>query len=189
MFRRGFKTWCENVAAQERRQLHLAPTDPLDPYALARHLKVDVHTVQEVPGLSAECLRTLLHDDKDSWSAVTISSGGNNVVILNSSHARTRLASDLVHELAHILLGHNPSRVDLTEDGSLMLSTYDKQQEEEANWLGGCLLLPREALVQVRCKRLELTTAARAYGTSVDMLNYRINVTGIDYQFRRRSVG
>lgn len=188
MFHRGFKASCENVAHQQRRRLNLASTDPLDPRQLAKLLGIAVYNVQEVPGLSAECVRTLLHDDADSWSAVTITSGSRSVIILNSSHSQSRLASDLVHEIAHILIGHRASRIDLTEDGSLLLSSYDKQQEDEANWLAGCLLLPREALVQIRFRGLDLETAARKYGTSVDMLRYRINVTGIDYQFKRRPV-
>lgn len=157
----------------------------MNPHALAKHLGVAVHTVEEVPGLSSDCVRILLQEDADSWSAVTLYANGKSVIILNSSHAQTRLASDLVHEIAHILIGHSPSRVDLTEDGSLMLSTYSRQQEDEANWLAGCLLLPREALVLIRRQRLDLAVAARKYGTSMDMLRYRINVTGVDYQFRR----
>lgn len=187
MFNRGFKTSCENLAAQQRRNLNLGPADPLDPRALARHMGIAVHKVEEVPGLSPDCVQTLLYEDADSWSAVTISSDGKNVVILNSSHAQTRLASDLVHEIAHILIGHKASRIDLTEDGSLMLSTYSKQQEDEANWLAGCLLLPRDALVLIRRQRVDLSAAAKKYGTSMDMLKYRINVTGVDYQFQRRA--
>ena len=187
MFNRGFKTSCENVARQQRRNLNLAPADPINPRALAAHLGVEVHTVEEVPGLSPDCVRILLHEDADSWSAVTLCSDGKSVIILNSSHAQTRLASDLVHEIAHILIGHSPSRIDLTEDGSLMLSTYSRQQEDEANWLAGCLLLPREALVLIRRQRLDLAVAARKYGTSMDMLRYRINVTGVDYQFKKRT--
>jgi Zn-dependent peptidase ImmA (M78 family) len=64
----------------------------------------------------------------------------------------------------------------------------DRQQEDEANWLAGCLLLPRDALVLIRQRRLDLAQAAREYGTSMDMLNYRINVTGVDYQFKRRAL-
>lgn len=68
-----------------------------------------------------------------------------------------------------------------------MLSMYNKDQEDEANWLAGCLLLPRDAVVLIRRQRLDLAVAAKKYGTSVDMLNYRINVTGVDYQFKRRA--
>lgn len=187
MFNRGFKTSCENIARQQRQFLRLAPADPLNPWELAKHLGIQVHTVLEVPGLSTTCTKTLLHDDADSWSAVTVTANDKSVIILNSSHAQTRLASDLVHELAHILLGHKAARIDITEDGSLMLSTYSRQQEDEANWLAGCLLLPREALVLIRRQRLDLINAARKYGTSMDMLKYRINVTGVDYQFKRWS--
>jgi Zn-dependent peptidase ImmA (M78 family) len=187
VFQRGFKASCENIARLQRRQLNLAPADPLNPRELANRLGVVVHTVEEVPDLSSDCIRTLLHEDADSWSAVTISANGRSVIIINSSHAKSRLASDLVHEIAHILIGHSPSRIDLTEDGSLMLSTYSRQQEDEANWLAGCLLLPREALILIRKERLDLSVAARKYGTSLAMLNYRINVTGVDYQLQRRA--
>jgi len=185
VFNRGFKTSCENVARQQRRQLNLLPSDPLNPWTLAQHLGIAVHSVEDVPGLAPDCMQTLLRDDPDSWSAVTVSSGGRSVIILNSSHSRPRLASDLVHEIAHILLGHSPARVDVTEDGCLMLSMYDRNQEDEANWLAGCLLLPRDAVVFIRRRRLELTAAAQKYGTSMEMLNYRIRVTGVDYQFKK----
>lgn len=185
MFVRGFKSWCETVAVQQRRQLRLRPTDPLDARQLASHLGVEVHGVEEVPGLTPACLRVLLHDDGSSWSAVTISGKMRDVIILNTSHAPSRLSSDLMHELSHILIGHDPARVDLTEEGSLMLSMYDRKQEAEANWLAGCLLLPRDAVFEIRRLGLDPSAAARLYGTSVDMLTYRTNVTGIQHQFRR----
>jgi hypothetical protein len=59
-----------------------------------------------------------------------------------------------MHETAHIIIGHDPARVDVTEDGLLILSSHNKQQEE-AKWLSGCLLLPREALLLIRRQRVE----------------------------------
>jgi Zn-dependent peptidase ImmA (M78 family) len=187
VFRRGFKTSCENVACQQRRHLGLLSSDPIKAHAIAERLGVLVRNVEDVPGLSENNKRILLREDADSWSAVTISAGGKNVIILNSSHAPTRLASDLVHEIAHILIGHKPARVDLTEDGSLMLSTYDRNQEDEANWMAGCLLLPRDALVLIRRRGWVLEDAARKYGVSMEMMRFRMNVTGIDQQFKRRA--
>jgi Zn-dependent peptidase ImmA (M78 family) len=92
-----------------------------------------------------------------------------------------------MHELAHIIIGHNPGRIDVTEDGSLILNTYERQQEDEANWLAGSLLLPREALLWIKRQGLDLGTAARQYGVSVTMLQYRLNVTGVEHQSRRAS--
>ena len=185
VFARGFKAWCENVAIQQRRELGLRPTDPLDPWQLAKHLGIRVHTPSEIPGLDPDCLKTLLQEDADSWSAVTISAGSQDVIILNSSHKGGRPASDLTHELAHILLGHEPARIDVTADGTLMLSTYDKKQEEEANWLAGCLLLPRDALIVIQSQGVDSKLAARRYGISQQMLQFRRNVTGVDYQLAR----
>ena len=87
MFARGFKTWCETIALQHRRALKLRPTDRLKPQAVAASLGVPVYGIEEIPGLDTQVLHTLLHEDPDSWSAVTITNGRKSVIILNSSHS------------------------------------------------------------------------------------------------------
>jgi hypothetical protein len=184
-FQRGFKAWCENVALQVRRDLELVPTAALDPRRLASHLEIEVRTPYDIPGLDRACLRRLVNEDPESWSAVTLSSGDKDLIVLNPVHSRGRQASDLMHELAHILLGHDPARVDVAENGSLVLFTYDKDQEDEANWLAACLLLPRAALLLIRRASGDLKSAAKDYGVSQVMLQYRLNVTGVEHQLRR----
>jgi Zn-dependent peptidase ImmA (M78 family) len=105
------------------------------------------------------------------------------VVVLNSSHSAARQASDLTHELAHRIRGHKAREVSLSEDGIMLLSSYDKHEEEEADWLSGCLLLPREALVLIRRQQFDDADAANAYGVSARMLNYRMATTGVNRQF------
>jgi hypothetical protein len=185
MFARGFKTWCENTAVGFRRDLKLEPIDPLVPLRLAAELGVRVWRADEVPGIDAETLRVLLRQDPGSWSALTINAGREPLVVLNSAHSGPRSASDLAHELSHIVLGHEPARVDVSEDGLLMLQSYDRTQENEASWLGGCLLLPRDALLHIRRQRWRASEAAERYGVSLDMLKYRLNVTGVDVQVSR----
>lgn len=184
-FQRGFKAWCENVALQVRRDLELVPTAALNPRQLTSHLEIEVRTPYDIAGLDRACLRRLVTEDPESWSAVTLSSGEKDLVLLNPAHSRGRQASDLMHELAHLLLGHDPARVDVAEDGSLVLFTYDKDQEDEANWLAACLLLPRAALLLIRRQGGDLRSAAKAYGVSQVMLQYRLNVTGVEHQMRR----
>jgi hypothetical protein len=179
LFKRGFKSWCENVAVLQRKALDLRPVDPLNPILLANHLGVEVWSPHDIPGINSECLQVLLYDDPDSWSAVTISANSKDVIILNPTHTGGRPASNLMHELSHILIGHKPARIDVSEDGYLMLSTFDRTQEEEAKWLCGCLLLPREALLLIRKQGMNPSIAKRKYGVSLDMLNYRMQVTGI----------
>ena len=185
MFARGFKSWCETIAVQRRRSLNLRPADPLPPEWLAESMGVDVRPLGKIPGLDTASKDVLLHEDPGSWSAVTLTEGDRSLVILNPAHSPARTASDLTHELAHLLVGHRAGRVDVTEDGSLMLNTYDRLQEDEANWLAGSLLLPRPALLWIARQRMDTATAAQFFGVSTDMLVYRQRVTGVEHQVRR----
>ena len=107
------------------------------------------------------------------------------MVLSNSSHSKARQRSSLMHELAHLIVGHPPALGLVTEDGYLMLNCYDKEKEDEANWLAGALLLPREALILVYRKGWDETSAVEHYGTSLDMLRFRLNATGVNVQMRR----
>jgi Zn-dependent peptidase ImmA (M78 family) len=66
-----------------------------------------------------------------------------------------------------------------------MLNTYNRDQEDEANWMAGCLLLPREALAVAMKQRVDFEITAKKYGVSREMLRWRINVTGVQRQFDR----
>ncbi len=56
----------------------------------------------------------------------------------------------LMHELSHIMLGHELATASRTADGHFLNGNYDEAQEREADWLGGTLLLPRPALLWMR---------------------------------------
>lgn len=186
MFERGFKTWCERYAAEKRSELGLKPSDPLDPFKLAESLRIRVWTPHDVSGLGQSTIATLLRNDGKTpscWSAVTLVVGRRVVVILNSSHSGPRQASDLTHELAHRIRGHEAQDVEVSVEGLMLLKSYDKLQEEEADWLSGCLLLPREALIAIKKRKLQLAEAASTFGVSQRMLNYRLATTGVNRQF------
>lgn len=186
MFERGFKTWCEKYATDKRKELGLSASAPLDTRALAKHLNVRVWTPSDVLDLSSSSLDVLLRNDGKTpscWSAVTVIAGGRVVVILNSSHSPARQASDLTHELAHRIRGHDAQEVEVSAEGLMLLKSYDKLQEEEADWLSGCLLLPRDALLAIKKRRLDDAVAATEYGVSMRMLSYRMARTGVNRQF------
>lgn len=144
-----------------------------------------MRSVDEIPGLDSET-KEILYKDSGAWSAVTLTNGLKHVIILNPSHSGGRVASDLMHELSHLIIGHKPGRVDITEDGTLILNTYAKNQEDEANWLAGCLLLPRDALVAALRSNCGVEEIANQYGASMAMVEYRLNVTGAGLQLGRR---
>ncbi len=62
----------------------------------------------------------------------------------------------------------------------MVLNNYDKLEEEQADWLSGCLLLPREALMAIKRRRTDESAAAQEYGISQQMLRYRMSTTGVD---------
>lgn len=186
MFERGFKSWCEHQSLDLRRQLGQRQIDPLDPRALAAHLKIQVWTASDVKGLSTGA-RSALEAADAGWSAVTLEfpQQQRKLIILNQTHSLRRRSSDLTHELAHHLCGHRPSSLEVSEEGLLMLETYSRKDEEEADWLAGCLLLPRPALMHIKRRFADDDAAAETYMVSRAMLKYRLDVTGVNYQSRR----
>lgn len=183
---RGFKTWAERTAAALRRELGLSDIAPLQVARLADFLEVRLWTPSDVPGLSKAMRDQLLVHDPEGWSAVACTFDGRNTIIHNPSHSLGRQASNIAHELSHIILDHEPGQIVLSQDGSMIMRSYDQKQEEEANWLGWCLLLPRAALVQTEKSRLSAAQIAERYGVSEQLVKYRVGVTGITSQFRRQ---
>jgi Zn-dependent peptidase ImmA (M78 family) len=185
MFERGFKSWCENVSAKVRKDLELAPFAPLPAASLARYLGVSLWSVDEITGLSAGTKNVLLAVEKANWSAVTVSFGGKDCVIYNPTHSDGRRSSDVMHELAHVFIGHPPATVFVSADGILALRSFNRTQEDEAAWLAGSLLLPRAALFEIAKFGNDRSRACQEYGVSDPLLTYRLNVTGVNAQLSR----
>ena len=74
----------------------------------------------------------------------------------------------------------------MTPSSGMALRTHNEEQEEEANWLAGCLLLPRAALVTVRRTMRSDEEICFKFGVSAAMLRFGLNVTGVDAQMRGR---
>jgi len=183
MFRRGLKKWCEDESLELRSELGVRPQDPIDLDKIAEKYKSKVIHPSEVPGLQPEDLDNLLNHHAGAWSAVTIASRPVSLIILNSAHSLGRMNSSLAHELSHLILDHEPSNISVSHDGLLILSNYDKICEAEADWLGGCLLLPRPALLYIKSNYKMISAAAKKYGVSTQMLTWRMNISGVNRQF------
>ena len=185
MLVRGFKTKCENISVEIRKKLGLGKIDPLSPEALAEYLGVGLLKPTDIENLSVKSRIQLLHKDKHSWSAVTISYLGVDLIAYNPTHSKWRHSSDIMHELSHIILAHKPSQiVFLTPDTPIALRDYNQVLEEEATWLSGCLLLPREALLCIRRSGISDANVCQKYDVSIDLLTFRMNKTGVNYQIK-----
>jgi len=186
LLRRGFKTWCENAAANYRRELNVAVYGPLDPRALARHIGVLVWTPKEVPGLDPAVLRHLTVTDPQSWSAVTVRHAKGDVIVVNEAHVLGRQNNSLAHEISHIVLDHKAAQFFVTADGKMMMAEYNATQEEEADCLAGTLLVPRAALLTLLDRGYDNARAAEFFGVTTDVLQMRRNLTGVGLQLSRR---
>ena len=179
MFKKGFKTWCERASISTRRQLGLQSFDPIDLYKVAAIVEADIKYPKDVPGLDKKFLKILTEEDPDSWSAITIKIKQKIVIILNSAHTKARQMSSLGHELSHLIIGHPASKTGISADG-LLITGFDRLQEDEAGWLSGCLLLPHDACQYIKKTKMDQSSAQRHYGISADMYTYRMNASGVN---------
>jgi Zn-dependent peptidase ImmA (M78 family) len=182
----SFKVWAENAALAVRRRLGVQSTDPIDMRSLASQMGARVITPQDVPGLEEAVVKRLLEEDPTSWSAITIRTESKTIIVVNSTHSPARQASNIAHELAHLLTGHAGSKTGVSQHG-LLLAGYDRQQEDEAGWLAGCLLLPRIACMEIKKQGLSETASTKRYGISPEMLKFRLNASGAERNFRATS--
>jgi len=186
--RRGFKAQAERNAAAARAALGLAEVAPLDPWAYAEHLHVSVFDFAAL-GLEHEVIRQLTETDVSSWSALTLQEGGVFAIVINPAHVKVRQRNDLAHELSHILLRHVPTRVDVAPSRLLLLSDYSDEQEQEADWQAGALLVPRDGLVSLRSRKQSVAAIAEHFGVSTTLCEWRLRMTGVDVQMRRSANG
>lgn len=177
-FPRGFKSKAENVAINCRRNLGLKDYDPLSSFSLAEHLNLRITNPLEL-GLGENHLNELLSGHGSTcWSAITIGREAPSLIIHNTTHSAYRIESNIMHELAHVLLEHRMSEIDTSL--GIPLRKYDAQQEIEAEWLGGCLQLPKAALVKYYVyQSLSEREISEKFNASIPMVNYRIRVAGI----------
>ncbi|MER9240666.1 ImmA/IrrE family metallo-endopeptidase [Mesorhizobium sp. M0633] len=186
LLRRGFKTWCENAARGYRRELGLDLHGALNARQLAAPRGIRVWAPHEIPDLSENALYQLTRKDPSGWSAVTICVEDMSLIITNDRHSHERQNNSIMHELSHIILEHKPGRVFVSSTGQMLLSEYDRVQEEEANCLSGTLLVPRDALLHVLDRGSDIVSAARHFEVTRDLLQMRINLTGVGRQLAAR---
>jgi Zn-dependent peptidase ImmA (M78 family) len=172
--RRGFKTEANDIAREVRSELNLALIDPLDPWILACHLEIPVYTLSSLKDYSSFAFHQFSCIDTACFSAVTIFIGRARYIVHNDYHSLGRQASNLAHELAHALLHHPPTSA-LNDEGG---RNWDQTMEDEANWLGGSLLVSEEAALMIAKKKWSHSQAAEYYKGSEEMIRFRLNVTG-----------
>jgi len=176
--RRGFKAEAERLAAQVRTELGLGLYRPMDIKALARHVGAQLRAADELASLAK--LEELEALQPGAFSACTFDFGARKVIVVSPLATEQRRRSDASHEASHLLLDHKVREVE--QLGGLSFFTCDPDEEQEANWLAGCLLLPRDLLVRSLKRGLDAAAIAEANTVSLQMANFRLRATGAERQ-------
>ena len=178
VLRRGFKAEAERLATDIWGAMGLSPGDCMDGVRLARHVGCTVRPADELVDIAK--LRHLKRVQDDAFFACTFKLPKGHAIVFNPLMTATRRNSDIAHEVSHIVLDHRLSRLERL--GGVAFLAGDKQQEDEAAWLSGCLLLPRFALIHDLKRGMQSKTIARNRVLSQDMVDYRRRVTGVERQ-------
>lgn len=174
--RYGFQTEAEKLALEIRRKARVAIDEPVDVIAVARRYGASVVALQELHGNGArpESIRHFLRVEPDAFSALTVVENDKAMIIYNEAHTSGRIANSVAHETSHIALKHK--RVSGFVVGC---RSWDANEEGEANWLGGCILVPRDSAAWVVARSMSVTDAADHFGVSEQLMRMRINMTGV----------
>ena len=170
-FRRGFKSEAERIACEIREKVGLSSVDRLDLEAVSSEFEIDILDMTALP-----CDTSRFQSTRNGkFSAMMAHVGLRSAIIHNDTHHEHRQRSNICHELAHCFLGHEGCTL-MDEDGS---RSHDGKIEAEANFLGGALLLPKEAALHVLKNGLK-SRAREIYGISRPMLDYRLRISGAE---------
>lgn len=169
----------EETADRFRRDLGLAPEEPLD------SLRVQVEGILLFKLTETNCfdralVKYLSMEACDEWSAMSVPLNHSEdtwAVVLNDHHTIERQRVTIMEEYWHILLGHKLTKISRVADG--YGRTYDQAEEHDAFYLAAATLLPRLALVEAVSSRATSADIARRFGTSSELVDYRLKRLGL----------
>jgi Zn-dependent peptidase ImmA (M78 family) len=156
----------------------LSAEDRLDVWKVADHFRVSVVSADRLVALVD--LEELERIQAFAFSAATFEIEGRTIIVYNPLRNPGRRNSDIAHELAHVILGHELSEV--REVGGMPFRTCKPIEEEEATSFGATLLLPRPLLLNAARRGASVEQISRTYNVTLDMARYRFNTSGVAKQ-------
>jgi Zn-dependent peptidase ImmA (M78 family) len=190
ILKRGFKAKAEKIATECRENLNIHPCAPLCAFKLAQYLNVSIYDATEFLKDELEIKKLECKDDEGyGWSALTmITNKGNRIIIHNNFHSPSRQQSNIMHEIAHILCEHKAKELPQGFNLPLGMRDFHKLQEEEAIHLGATLQLSRPCLLWARKRSMTNNEIASHFNASVEMVNFRMSVTGLNKPFYKKKI-
>ncbi|HZS44702.1 MAG TPA: ImmA/IrrE family metallo-endopeptidase [Blastocatellia bacterium] len=161
---------------------------PVNPFELAKHVKILVVDIDKIKGLPEHTRRQLLKSDRGSWSAGTTKPlpNGWRLVILNPTHGKERSAATLMEEICHVWLGHTPGKLHSMDENGLRARDYNESDERAAYGVGAAVLVPYSVLRLAVENGVPAEEIAKRYGVSRDLVEFRIKVTHLWDEYKQK---
>ena len=175
--RRGFKTEARKLALEIRSEVGLDTYGKFDPYALAGEYGIPIYRLSDL-GRDLAARAAAAHyaqDGSATFSAALVPAGSVRMILENDAHDPRRRRNSVSHEMSHLVLEHEFSQVLLTSDG---YRAFSPDKEEEADWLGGELLIPYAAAERAARLDWDDEHVADAYDVSIPLARMRMNYSG-----------
>jgi Zn-dependent peptidase ImmA (M78 family)/predicted transcriptional regulator len=174
----------EGMAERLRADLSLGDADPLEPFRLKIE-GVELISLAEMTGLDQQVKQYLLNDGKQAWSAMSVPLEEKTdrwSIVWNHSQSRRRQRVSLLEEIWHILLGHKLTRI--TKVADVFGRTFAEVEEHDAYYLASATLLPAQVIRTLVEKRQAIAEVAKFYGTTQELVEYRIKRLGLWRQYK-----
>ncbi len=161
--------------------------EPLDPFALAEFVKIQVIGPSQIPSLSQVVVAELTGRSSARWSAATVGlPDGWQLCILNPTHTTERMRASLMEEISHVVLGHKPTRILMSASG-VAYREYNALNEEVAYGVGAAALVPYTALFVGLMDGQTPEFLAQRYGVSLPLVIYRIKITMLWRRYKSKA--
>lgn len=169
----------EQTAERFRKDLGLLLNEPLD------SLRIEVDGVLVIPvgktnHLDARTIKKLRGSASGEWSAMSVPLDDRNekwAILLNDGHTIERRRVTILEEYWHILLGHKLTKIARVAEA--YGRTFDQAEEHDAYYLASATLLPKAAMIEAVSKKVSSDEIARKFGTSSELVDYRIKRLGL----------
>jgi hypothetical protein len=181
------KAWephAQKLRSMVRSANHVLRFEPLD---LAPKVGLTVHPCT-FAGLDSDEIAHLQNSGHLSWSGGVLPEplpDGTKLCILNPLQSQRRIRITLMEEICHCYFRHEPTALVINAEG-LLVRDFNKRQEEEAFGVGAAVLLPWSLLFHKLNNGTELEELTEAFDVTLQLLEYRIKVTGATALYRSR---
>lgn len=136
----------------------------------------EVLGLKHVPGMTLQMLSQARTTQYHSFGALARHDGQKVQIVFNDAHPPTVIRVNVMEEVFHILLGHEPDTL-TTAPVNGRHRTYSAANEDEAYGCAIAALVPFYGLDAMLTRRLPITRIAEHFFVPVDVIQERIAAT------------